>query len=228
MRPDEYEALVADYFEQSGYETSMTQQSNDYGVDVFAKKGNQKIAIQVKMYGGTTRKINRQMIMELHGAKSYFDCDRAVVATDGCLLSTAQEVANKLGIEILKIPAIKTEIDTHEDVTHKLSFEDYWERFVMPLEGQTLVRENGKTNKIVKVDWSGIERITSNNRQQKIGIEIFKNTISHLFEHGVITRDFINQEYVGRASSGVILILSNTSLMEQTKKPSGLRLVVDL
>jgi len=225
MRPDEYEALVASYFEQLGYDTSITQQSNDYGVDVFATLGDQKIAIQVKMYGGTNRKINRQMVMELHGVKDYFDCDKAIIATDGCLIPNAQEVADKLGVEVLKIPAIRPEKVGNNEPDKKTSFVDFWERYVMPMEGRTLVSENGKTNKIVKVDWSGIDRITSNDRPQKIKIEIFRNTISHLFDRGVITREYINQEYVGRASSGVILILSNTPLIERTKNPAGLRLV---
>ena len=83
MRPDEYEQVVADYFEQQGYKTNVSQYTNDYGVDVFATKGKSKIAIQVKMFGGSTRSINRQMVMELHGAKDYFDCTKAIIATNG-------------------------------------------------------------------------------------------------------------------------------------------------
>lgn len=224
MRPDEYEKLVALHFEQLGYDTSVTQQSNDYGVDVFASLGDQKVAIQVKMYGATSRKINRQMIMELHGAKDYFDCCKAVMATDGELLPTAQQVAGKLGVEVLKISSEKAVGIADEEPSNTLTFEDCWERYVIPLAGQTLVRKNGGTNIITKVDWSGIERMTSSNRPQKIKIEIFKNTINHLLEHGTITREYINQEYVGRASSGVILILSNTPLFDLTNRPTGLKL----
>lgn len=42
MRPDEYEHIVADYFETNGYKTTVSQYSNDYGVDVFATKGEEK------------------------------------------------------------------------------------------------------------------------------------------------------------------------------------------
>ena len=48
MRPNEYEHIVAEYFERKGYETKVSQYSNDYGVDVFAIKGKEKIAIQAK------------------------------------------------------------------------------------------------------------------------------------------------------------------------------------
>lgn len=48
MTPEEYEHYVAQLFKEMGYETNVTSYSNDYGVDVFAFKGEEKIAIQVK------------------------------------------------------------------------------------------------------------------------------------------------------------------------------------
>lgn len=92
----------------------------------------------------------------------------------------------------------------------------------MPLEGKTIKRPDGKTNKILKVDWSGIQRITSNGKTQKIKIEIFKKTINHLLKNGEITRSFINEEYKDRASSGIVLILGNTGIFKITNRPSGL------
>jgi len=94
----------------------------------------------------------------------------------------------------------------------------------MPLEGNTIKRTNGTTNRILTVDWSGIERITSNGRKQKIGIEIFKKTINYLLKNGEVTRAYINEEYKGRASSGIILILSNTGIFELTTRPPGLKM----
>lgn len=223
MRPDEYEHIVAEYFEQKGFSTKVSQYSNDYGVDVFATKGKTKIAIQAKMFGNSTRPINRQMIMELHGAKDYFDCTKAIMATNGRIIDNALEVAEKLKIEVLNIPAIKTNFKSK---TKKQSgkFETIWEKYVMPLEGKTIKRADGKTNKILTVDWSGIKRITSNGREQKIKIEIFKKTINYLLKNDSITRKYINDEYQYRASSGIVLILSNTSKFELTYNPTGLKM----
>jgi restriction system protein len=223
MRPDEYEHIVAEYFEQKGFLTKVSQYTNDYGVDVFATKGKTKIAIQAKMFGNSTRPINRQMIMELHGAKDYFDCTKAIMATNGRIIDNALEVAGKLKIEVLKIPAIKTNF---ESKTQKQcgKFETIWEKYVMPLEGKTIKRADGKTNKILTVDWSGIKRVTSNGREQKIKIEIFKKTINHLLKNGSITRKYINDEYQYRASSGIVLILGNTSKFELTTNPTGLKM----
>ena len=94
----------------------------------------------------------------------------------------------------------------------------------MPLEGKTLKRSDGKSNMIEKVDWSGIQRITSNGKRQKIKIEIFKKTINYLLKNGEISRSYINEEYKERASSGIVLILGNTGVFEITQHPSGLKM----
>ena len=157
MNPRQFEEFVCEHFRQQGYKTELTAYSNDYGIDGFAIKGKQKIAIQSKMYGHTTRKINRQMVMELHGAKDFFDCTKAVIATDGIFLQDALVVAEKLKIEILYLNEIQK--STYKSITttknkNNKTFEQIWEDYIIPLQGKTLTRINGETNKIVKVDWS--------------------------------------------------------------------------
>jgi restriction system protein len=226
MNPRQFEELVCKHFCKQGYEAETTSYSGDYGIDVFATKGKEKIAIQAKMYGGSTRKINRQMIMELYGAKDYFDCTKAVIATDGTFLPDAISVAEKLKIEILYLNKFQTQLPQKKpqqsNKTGK-TFEQIWEDYVIPLQGKTLTRSNGETNKIVKVDWSGIERLTSNGNRGKIKIEIFKQAVNKLLADGSITRDYINQNYVGRASSGVVLILSQVPFFTLTDRPTELK-----
>lgn len=82
MTPREYEELVAAYFRAKGYEVQLTPYSNDYGIDVLASRGSQRVAVQARMFGDTARKINRQMVMELHGAKD-FGAAGMVAAQDG-------------------------------------------------------------------------------------------------------------------------------------------------
>lgn len=226
MNPRQFEELVCEYFRGQGYETELTPFSNDYGIDGFAIMGNQKIAIQSKMYGRTTRKINRQMVMELYGAKDYFDCTKAVIATDGFFLQDALMVAKKLKIEILYFNEIQKKIEiskTNKKFSTNKTFEQIWEDYIIPLQGKTLIRSSGESNQIIKADWSGIERKTSNGNNGKIKIEIFKQAINRLLIDGSITRDYINQNYVGRASSGVILILSQVPFFTLTEKPIGLK-----
>lgn len=224
MNPKEFEEAVRDYYIRQGYDAVTTPYSNDYGVDVFATKNNEKIAIQVKMYGGTTRKINRQMIMELHGARDFFDCTEAVIATDGTLLPDAIIVAEKLNVGILYTESFMSVNypQIHEKWDNN-TFENIWQKYIMPLEGRILEKGNSRTNRILKVDWSGIERITSNGNKGTIKIEIFRLAVKKLLLEGFISRDEINQNYAGRASSGVVLILAQVPFFENTVRPTGLR-----
>lgn len=224
MNPRQFEEFVCEHFRQQGYNTELTKYSNDYGIDGFATKGKEKIAIQSKMYGHTTRKINRQMVLELHGAKDFFDCTKAVIATDGTFLSDALTVAEKLKIEILYINHFQpTKPKSSSKNNNDKTFEQIWENYIVPLQGKTLTRNNGETNQILKTDWSGIERLTSNGNKGKIKIEIFKQAVNKLLTDGSITRDYINQNYVGRASSGIILVLSQVPFFKLTDKPTGLK-----
>ena len=164
------------------------------------------------------------MVMELHGAKDYFDCTKAVIATDGILLADATEVANKLKIEILNID-ISVQLATKKTASNDKTFDSIWEKYIIPLQGKTLTMDNGEINEIKKVNWSEVERLTSKGNKGKIKVEIFKQAINKLLADGSITRDYINQNYVGRASSGVILILSQVPFFKLTDNPTGLKYI---
>jgi hypothetical protein len=167
MTPRQFEECVCEYYRKQGYTADITPSSGDYGIDVFAKKGKKKLAIQAKMYGSSTRKINRQCVMELHGAKDYFDCTKAIIVTDGIFLPDAIKVAKKLNIEIIYLDSLAITKPT-TDKTKDKTFEDIWLKYIIPLQDKTLIKTNGETNSIVTVDWSGIERITSNGKNGKL------------------------------------------------------------
>lgn len=209
MTPSEYEALIADRFVADGYDVEDRPMTNDWGIDVIAVKGAERVAIQVKRYGGSTRPVNRAQVMELCGAAAYFDCTRAIVATDGRVMPDAMAVATKLGIDILNVPAQPIAMAVGRDAAHTPSkFDQLWERYIMPLAGTTLTWADGTSNTIVAVTWAGLERVTSNGRRQLIKIEIFRLAVQRVLAEGAISRTEINAMYPGRASSGVVLILS--------------------
>lgn len=236
ITPSAYEKLVAKHFHGLGYSTTVTNLSNDYGLDVLAENDLERIAIQVKLYGHTSRQINRQMIMELHGVKDYFDCNRAVLATDGVVRPDAREVADKLNIEVLLLSATDDDriaplpsqnspvvqdssAPTRTVPISEMNFETVWMEHVVPLTGQVLSGSGDRENTIVSVDWSGIERITSNGRRNRIEIETFRFAINRLLERGSITRDEINQYSVKRVSSGVVLVLSQIPFFRVERSP---------
>ncbi|WP_017793316.1 restriction endonuclease [Leucobacter salsicius] len=227
ITPTAYEHLVARHFERLGYRTQVTSLTNDYGLDAIAENDHERVAIQAKLYGHTSRQVNRQMIMELHGVKDYFDCDRAVLATDGIVRSDAREVAAKLSVTLLELsadtlqPAVSTErvapttgLDAEPE-----TFESVWMQYILPLAGRTLSAADGRKNEIVAVDWAELKRVSSTGRLSSIDIEIFRLAITRLLAEGSITRDEINQNYARRASSAVILVLSQVPFFVLERKP---------
>lgn len=218
MTPREYEAAVAAHYESQGYTTSLGAGTHDWGVDVFATKGREKLAIQAKMYGGTTRSVNREQVMQLYGAAAWFDCSGAVIATDGLLMPDAEAVARKLKVAVLRLaPTARPRAATRSPSRH--DFSSIWEQHVMPLAGRTLTRADGSGNRIVTVDWAGVTRITSGGTRQHIKVEIFQQAIERVLAGESVSRDSINQMYPGRASSGIMLILSQVPAFEVGGRP---------
>lgn len=223
MRPREYEELVAQTLRSEGWAVELTTEGGDYGVDLFASRDGQRVAVQAKMYGGTNRKINRAVVMQLHGAAAYFGCATSLLATNGRLLPDAQEVADRLGIQVRSIAGQDAHL-RQPPPDSLLSFDTIWETYVLPLAGVSLDRTGGRSNQVLRVDWTGIERCTSNGNVRFIEIEIFRRVIHRLLAGETVTRAEINDEYPGRASSGIVLILSQVPLFELMSRPAALRL----
>lgn len=233
MTPKQYEDYIGTLFAQKGYNVTVSPLSNDWGLDVIAIKDDEKIGIQAKMYGKSSRSVNRRVIMELYGASAYQDCTRTILATNGNILPDAIKVANKLGIEILRTSSDKSyaelrqsddkgdPISNSSDKT--MSFDEAWEKYIVPLKGKTL-HNSHSSNQIIGVDWTGIKRITSNGKSGKIDIEGFRLAYNILMSQDHVTRDYINQQVDKRFSSGIVLILSQLPFVELTSSPTGLRL----
>ena len=216
MNPKDFENYVEKVFIDEGYTTEQTPYQ-DEGADIFLYKGKKKVVVQVKKY--INRSINGQMVRELHGTKDLFDCDHAIFVTSGDILDNAAQVAKKLNIEIRKI-AIDSTFNTNEESSDP--FINFWKKHIMPLKG-TVISNDRISNKIVDVTWENITRVSSKGKESKIDIEIFRSTVNHLFNYSTITRKQINDLYLKRASSGVVLVLSQVEGFELTKNPTGLK-----
>jgi hypothetical protein len=219
MTPEDYEHCVAQVLRGEGWDARVTQHQRDFGVDIVAKRDGTCLGVQVKMFGGSNRPVAGRMVMELYGAAAYADCDEALIVTDGRILADAEKIAEKLGIEIRVLPAtLSTVVDAPGPAASEgLRFGDIWREYVVPLAGTTLTRPNGKSNDIVRVDGGGLLRRSSNGRTQRIEIEIFRWAIERLVAGETVSRDEINAQYAGRASSGIALILSAIPLFESTR-----------
>jgi len=220
VNPEEYEHHIAEILRTEGWEARVTPHGHDRGVDIVAERDRVRLAVQAKMYGDSNRLVAGKAVMELYGAAAYADCSMAMIATNGRVLPDAETVAKKLGIEIRVVAASvgaqrtrrRTVITPTAD--GQATFGEVWRDYIVLLAGTTLSRGNGTANEILRVDDGGLERRTSNGRTQRIEIEIFRWAIEHLLRGDTVTRDEINAEYPGRASSGIMLILSHVRLFE--------------
>ena len=227
MNPQEFEVKVAEYFNAQGYDTKLTPYSGDWGIDVIATKGKEKVAVQAKMYGDSARKVSRLSMMQLYGAMVYQDCTRAVMVTNGECMEDALRVAKKLGIAVVHLDETSRQVYTEKVVemqTKKESkpagiipFNDLWEQYIIPLQGKVL-KEGSRENRILKVDWGGITRRTSTGKVGKMSIEDFKMAYGILERNGVAERSEINQ-VASRCSSGIVLVLSQVPFIGIKKSP---------
>lgn len=231
MTPTQYEHHVAEVLAAEGWHCEVSPPTHDLGLDIVCEKQGRRLGVQVKMYGGG-RPVNSQIVMQLYGAAAYRDCGEAMIATDGRILDDARFVAKKLGVSIRIIAASgidSREADLGGQGTNGWTFDSIWERYVMDLEGRTLTRHGGSANVVLAVDWGGLTRRTSNGKVQRIEIEIFQWVIERLLAGETVLRDEINDQYVKRASSGIVLIVGSLPMFDTVKvgRKSGLRLRVE-
>lgn len=227
MNPKEFEIMVAKFFKMQGYDTKLTPYSGDWGIDVIATKGKEKVAVQAKMYGDSARKVSRLAMMQLYGAMAYQDCTRAVMVTNGECMEDALIVAEKLGIEVVyldKTPqlvdaekAIEVQTKAESKPTGIMEFNDVWERYIIPLQGK-LLKDGNRTNEILKVDWGGITRRTSKGKIGRMSIEDFRMAYGLLERNGTAERSEINQ-VVNRCSSGIVLVFLQVPFIGVRKNP---------
>jgi len=230
MTPDEYEHLVAHLLAKEGWDVEVTAPSHDLGIDVLAERDGVRLGVQAKMFRQANRPVNAEIVMHTHGAAAYFDCHRAMVATDGRVLDEARRVADKLGVELWIVPANPL-LGHNSELPARpagapCGFGKVWCDYVEPLAGSTLRRADGSSNVVVAVDSGGVLRRTSNDKEQRIPIEIFRWAIERLLAGETVLRDDINAHSIDRVSSGVMLILTAVPLFEQATvgRKRGLRM----
>ena len=208
MLPEEYEHLVAHILRAEGWDAHVTPYQRDFGVDVIAEREGTRLGVQAKMWASAKRKLAGPEVMQIYGAAAYADCSRAMIVTDSKVLDHAQEIADKLKIEIRFVPSDGEETKAVACEISGLRFGHIWRDHVMPMAHTTLKRAKGTSNEILDVDWACLERRSSKGRTGRIEIEIFRWVIEKLLAGEMVSREEINDHYPKRASSGIVLVLA--------------------
>lgn len=97
----EFKKFIAKLFKTMGYETRVTQASNDYGIDIIAKKGHETIAIQCKRYR-TGNPVGNNDIQKLLGAMQHRNirANHSIIITTFHFTVQAKEQAKECSIEL--------------------------------------------------------------------------------------------------------------------------------
>ncbi|NIP62210.1 MAG: PEGA domain-containing protein [Nitrosopumilaceae archaeon] len=92
FEPFEFERLVAKLFERKGYKTTVTEERGDFGVDVLAEAGSDKIAIQVKHWRAA---VGGPDVHKTLGSMMTFGANRAMVVTSSDFTTQAYEIQKR-------------------------------------------------------------------------------------------------------------------------------------
>jgi len=93
-----FESLAKTYLEGRGYQVSNMRASNDYGVDLIANKGAERIAVQCKR---SKNPISRKAISDAVAGMKYYKCTRAMVVTNNRFTEDAREFARGTDCELV-------------------------------------------------------------------------------------------------------------------------------
>ena len=98
MTPVEFEGWVGARFRDLGYRVKTTAVTGDHGVDLVARRDNEKVIIQCKRYRDTA--VGEPTMRDLYGTMQHESADHAYLATTGYLTPAAISWARGKPIEI--------------------------------------------------------------------------------------------------------------------------------
>lgn len=90
MDPRRFEQFVAELLQARGYRTQLTQASHDFGVDVVASRGSQRLAVQVKHYSSP---VSGHAIAEALLGMPHYHCNACMVVTNNRFTRAAIKAA---------------------------------------------------------------------------------------------------------------------------------------
>lgn len=98
MSPYDFEEWIARLMRINGYNSYATKKSGDYGVDIIAEKGDERIAIQAKKYKDN---VGIEAVQQVASGKDYYNCNQAwVMTTAAKFTKAAQDLAQTHGVRL--------------------------------------------------------------------------------------------------------------------------------
>lgn len=98
LEGSEFEQYIASLFCKLGYKAHPTKKSRDFGVDVVAHRGPERLAIQAKRY---SQAVNLKAVQEVVAGMHKYNCNKSMVVTNNYFTSSAVELAEHSSCELI-------------------------------------------------------------------------------------------------------------------------------
>lgn len=109
MDGQQFEEFCGNLFITLGYGIDYTPISNDFGVDIVAKRGGEIIAIQTKKYSNT---VGVRAIQEVSAGAMHYGATKSIVITSALgFTSQAKKLAHSCNVELWSLNDLKNTID---------------------------------------------------------------------------------------------------------------------
>ena len=98
MTGEDFELFLKDLYERKGYKAELTSKSSDYGIDLLATKGSERLGIQAKRYTGT---VGLSAIQEVVAGAKYYNTTKSMVITNSNFSKNAISLAEKNDVTLI-------------------------------------------------------------------------------------------------------------------------------
>ena len=113
MEGHKFEYTCAELLRLNGWrDVSITQGSGDYGIDILARRGTVKYAIQCKRYQGN---VGVKAVQEAGLGMDFYHCDAAAVITNSSFTKQAVKLANETGVRLFGREFLQELIDNYNE-----------------------------------------------------------------------------------------------------------------
>lgn len=99
----DFEDAIGLIYRENGYIVELTPASGDFGVDIIASKGREKLAIQAKRYSA---KVGVKAVQEAASGGYYYRATKAIVISNSFYTRKAEELAQRLGVDLINRPRL--------------------------------------------------------------------------------------------------------------------------
>lgn len=101
MKPYDFERFVASIWESKGFDTTVRQESRDFGIDIIAIQQEKKTAIQVKRYS-QSNKVGSQDVRNYATLYQQDESiDSVMIVSSGGFTKPSKKLSDKLNIELI-------------------------------------------------------------------------------------------------------------------------------